>query len=84
MHECHGAPTLPRALKFDATAPILLSVGRLTTRKGLAEFVDRGLPAILAVHPDALLVISATAADALHRRTGAASSACARSHRRVA
>lgn len=51
--------------------PLLLSVGRLTQRKGLAEFVARSLPAILAHHPDALLVvIGEDAVDALHSRAG--------------
>src|SRR3546814_100460 len=35
---------------------LLLSVGRLTQRKGLAEFVTKALPTILASYPDALLV----------------------------
>lgn len=37
--------------------PILLSVGRLTARKGLLEFVRHALPAIVAVHPSVLLVV---------------------------
>ena len=46
--------------------PLLLSVGRLTPRKGLAEFIGLALPAILARHPDALLlVIGADANDAV-------------------
>ncbi|MBE7927348.1 glycosyltransferase family 4 protein [Pseudomonas saudiphocaensis] len=36
---------------------ILLSVGRLTTRKGLREFVEQALPAIVHVEPDAVLVV---------------------------
>ena len=36
---------------------ILLSVGRLTTRKGLREFVDLGLPAVVNAEPDAMLVV---------------------------
>lgn len=45
--------------------PVLLSVGRLTPRKGLAEFIKLALPAILAQHPDAVfLVIGADADDA--------------------
>jgi len=52
--------------------PILLSVGRLTERKGLAEFVTRALPVIRSSHPDVLLlIIGEDAANALHaRRTG--------------
>lgn len=36
---------------------ILLSVGRLTTRKGLREFVEQALPAIVQAEPDALLLV---------------------------
>lgn len=38
--------------------PILLSVGRLTPRKGLAEFVESALPMIVAKVPDALLLVA--------------------------
>lgn len=37
--------------------PLLLSVGRMTPRKGLAAFVTKGLPRVLARHPDALLLV---------------------------
>ena len=47
--------------------PILLSVGRLSTRKGLREFVTQALPQIVAAHPDAmLLVIGDAPKQALH------------------
>lgn len=36
---------------------ILLSVGRLTTRKGLREFVELAMPAIVQQEPDCVLVI---------------------------
>ncbi len=36
---------------------ILLSVGRLTTRKGLREFVEQALPAIIQAEPDAMLLV---------------------------
>jgi len=36
---------------------ILLSVGRLIPRKGLAEFIRHALPAIVEQHPDTILVI---------------------------
>lgn len=39
------------------SGPILLSVGRLTTRKGLLEFVKYSLPAIVAEIPDTQLLI---------------------------
>ncbi len=46
---------------------ILLSVGRLTTRKGLREFVQHALPTIVAQQPDAVLVvIGDTPNDSLH------------------
>jgi phosphatidylinositol alpha-1,6-mannosyltransferase len=50
---------------------LLLSVGRLTRRKGLAEFVANAMPVILAARPDTrLLVIGGEAADALHGARG--------------
>lgn len=36
---------------------ILLSVGRLTTRKGLREFVEHALPVIVKAEPETMLVI---------------------------
>jgi phosphatidyl-myo-inositol dimannoside synthase len=49
--------------------PLLLSVGRLTERKGLAEFVDRALPTIVSHCPNTLLVvIGDEASDALHAK----------------
>lgn len=51
--------------------PLLLSVGRLTQRKGLAEFVARALPTVVSHYQEALLlVIGDEASDALHTRTG--------------
>ncbi|WP_373974364.1 glycosyltransferase family 4 protein [Chitinibacter sp. SCUT-21] len=53
-------------------ARILLSIGRLTTRKGLREFVLEALPAIVKVEPHTLLVVIGDApSDAL--RAGAQS-----------
>lgn len=50
--------------------PLLLSVGRLSTRKGLREFVTQALPHIVAAHPDALLLVVGDAPrDALHAET---------------
>ena len=46
---------------------LLLSVGRLTTRKGLREFVQYALPAIVQAAPDTLLAVVGDApADSLH------------------
>ena len=46
--------------------PLLLSVGRLTPRKGLADFIRHSLPDICSRHPDTkLLVIGNEAPDAL-------------------
>jgi len=42
---------------IPADAPLLLSVGRLTARKGLLEFVRDALPRIVAQRPDALLAV---------------------------
>jgi phosphatidylinositol alpha-1,6-mannosyltransferase len=54
-----------------ADRPILLSVGRLTRRKGLAEFVAQALPLIVALHAEAvLLIVGEEASDALHRPAG--------------
>jgi len=47
--------------------PLLLSVGRLSTRKGLREFVSQALPRIVAARPDALLLVVGDAPrQALH------------------
>jgi len=44
--------------KFNlGNGPILLSVGRLTTRKGLLEFVKYSFPIILEEQPSAILVV---------------------------
>ena len=51
--------------------PVLLSVGRFTPRKGLAEFILHAMPAILARRPDTLVVvIGADATDAVARTAG--------------
>jgi len=81
LHVLHPGTDLP---ELDANAanefrerhgfgqrPLLLSVGRLTQRKGLAEFVAKALPIIVSHHREALLVvIGDEASDALHTRTG--------------
>lgn len=47
--------------------PLLLSVGRLSTRKGLREFVSHALPRIVAARPEILLLIVGDAPrQALH------------------
>jgi phosphatidylinositol alpha-1,6-mannosyltransferase len=53
--------------------PVLISVGRMTERKGLREFVLRAMPLILREHPQAvLIVVGDEAPDALAgRATGA-------------
>lgn len=49
---------------------LLLSVGRLSTRKGLREFVAQALPRIAAARPDVLLLIVGNApTQALHAQT---------------
>jgi phosphatidylinositol alpha-1,6-mannosyltransferase len=53
-----------RARHDLADRPVLLSVGRLTPRKGLAGFVRDCLPAILRAHPAARLLVIGE--DAVH------------------
>lgn len=58
-----AAPQPPQALREFrqryglGDARLLLSIGRLTTRKGLREFVQHALPRIVAQAPDVLLVV---------------------------
>jgi phosphatidylinositol alpha-1,6-mannosyltransferase len=53
-----------------AGRPLLLSVGRLSARKGLREFVTQTLPRIVAERPDAmLLVVGDAPSQALHAET---------------
>lgn len=58
--------------RYDlGTSRLLLSVGRLTQRKGLAEFVAQSFPRILSDQPETLLIIiGEDANDALHSRGG--------------
>ncbi|MGN6093251.1 MAG: glycosyltransferase family 4 protein [Luteibacter jiangsuensis] len=57
-----------RAEKGWTNRKVLLSVGRLTERKGLADFVDRVLPRLVERDPDILLVVIGNdAPDALRR-----------------
>ena len=56
-----------REEKKWGTRSLLLSVGRLTSRKGLREFVEDVLPKIVSRRPDVLLLIVGEApADSLH------------------
>lgn len=60
--ELPSAPDAAQAADFRSRyalgeRPLLLSVGRLTTRKGLLEFVTRSLPRIAAARPDVLLLV---------------------------
>lgn len=51
--------------------PILLSVGRLTPRKGLAEFVEHALPYVVKELPECVLVIIGSEPDhALKKSAG--------------
>lgn len=50
-----------------AARPLLLSVGRLSARKGLREFVAQALPRVVAARPDTmLLVVGDAPSQALH------------------
>lgn len=79
LHIVHPGVQLPEAPQPEAAlkafrerhnlgdARILLSVGRLTARKGLREFVQNALPAIVHEAPDVLLAIVGDApTDSLH------------------
>lgn len=69
IHIVHPGVTLPATPKNPASLQdfrqrhqladkrLLLSVGRLTTRKGLREFVQHALPIIVKTVPDTLLVV---------------------------
>ena len=49
--------------------PLLLSIGRLSARKGLLEFVRESLPRIVKASPKAvLLIVGGAPSDALHSR----------------
>ncbi len=58
-----------KAHGLSGQARVLLSVGRLTQRKGLQEFVREVLPAVIAAEPAAVLVVVGDApADSLYAR----------------
>lgn len=60
---------------------ILLSVGRLSRRKGLLEFVEQALPRIVQHRPDTVLVVIGSAPkDALHPTSHSAESICTAGH----
>lgn len=72
----HGETTSPfRATHDLGDRPILLSVGRLTRRKGLVEFIRECLPRIVLALPDVVLVVvGGEPADALAGNRGGVSS----------
>lgn len=49
---------------------ILLSVGRLSERKGLTEFIERAMPALIAHRPDIKLVVIGAEPDKALRHAG--------------
>lgn len=67
-----SSPEFGRSAEFRVRhvlgeSPILISVGRLSARKGLRELVEHALPKIVARHPDVQLLIAGdTPKDALH------------------
>lgn len=70
IHILHPGTELPDLAAVDGRRfrtridagdrPILLSVGRLTRRKGLLEFIARALPAVVRQCPEVLLVVIGT------------------------
>ncbi len=68
-------PTTPshkfRARVGSDRGPILLSVGRLTARKGLVDFVTNVMARLVPQHPELVLaIIGSEPAQALHRSRG--------------
>lgn len=60
-------PSAVRTQYALGDGPLLLSVGRLTTRKGLLEFVQHVLPSVARYHPEVKLVVVGDAPeDSLH------------------
>jgi phosphatidyl-myo-inositol dimannoside synthase len=59
-------------LNFNiGNAPFLLIAGRITTRKGIAEFIKNIMPNIIAVHPELqLIIIGDEAVDAMKHTSG--------------
>lgn len=70
----HGAPAQVVSFRERhglGDHPVLLYVGRITARKGLAAFVQDILPQILSKRPDTrLLVIGNEPTQALHHQSG--------------
>jgi len=67
-----GRAAQPRQKYRLGNRPLLLSVGRLSARKGLREFVSRAMPRIVAARPDAMLIVAGDApTQALHAETQA-------------
>ncbi len=66
-HDSTARVRFRAAHDLDEHAPVLLSVGRLTARKGLREFVSEALPRIVAQRSDVqLIVVGDAPADALY------------------
>lgn len=78
LHPGVRIPEADRASKIDfrerfqlGDRPLLLSVGRLTRRKGLTEFIERCMPPLVKSIPDlALVIVGEDAADAARVSTG--------------
>jgi len=67
-----AAATFRQRFGLDAR-PIILSVGRLTNRKGVVEFIEKSLPAIVQSHADvAFVIIGGEPSDALAGNRGGA------------
>ncbi len=56
------APTFRAKLGLE-NSKIVLSVGRMVKRKGLAEFLEKAWPRIIALQPDAMLLVVGDSPD---------------------
>lgn len=66
-----ASTTAERATLGLQDGPVLLSVGRLTERKGLAAFIRDAMPALVAARPDVqLIIVGSDANDAVAAARG--------------
>jgi len=57
--------------KYEMNMPFILIVGRITARKGIAEFISNVMPVVTSVHPQLqLVIIGDEAVDAMKNSAG--------------